>query len=221
MTCLLDELQRLNENGLGFGSDEGSAVVSCVLERWASIYGTWGSLSSLKTYNEPWLVNFLRAALLFSYALLIPNRYKSLINEDDNIYFNMSMLLCVVELGIFTLMWYLAYAIRNPFRPTLFIRGLQRTSLITQKQVIMFLAERNFKRWDDNDYISGSKYGWIKDRFGKKALGLGSLSKVDEDEGKEDRRPVIRKSNKGAGKVSDANDGLPQKTFVRFKNVNF
>ena len=204
MTCLLDELQRLNENGLGFGADEGSAVVSCVLERWGLIYGTWGSLSSLKTYSEPWLVNVLRATLLVSYALLIPNRYKRLINEDDNKWANMSMLLCVVELGIFTLMWYLAYAIRNPFRPTLFIRGLQRTSLVTQNQVVKFLADKNFSKWDEQDYKNDSSYGWFQDSggLGKEPLGLGAFDK------KKSRDKTRKKA-------------VDNQVFVKFKNVNF
>ena len=219
MTCLLDELQRLNENELGFGKDEGSAVVSCVLERWGLIYGSWCSLSSLKTYSEPWLVNVLRGTLLFSYALLIPNRYKHMINEDDNIWANMSMLLCVTELGIFTLMWYLAYAIRNPFRPTLFIRGLQRTSLITQNQVVKFLADVNFSRWDELDYKNDSSYGWFKDDdgLGKKPLGLGKLTLERNDREKETKTGKAQKRRAG-GNLSQKTE---EKNFVRFKNVNF
>ncbi len=228
MTCLLDELQRLNENELGFGQDEGSAVVSCVLERWGLIYGSWGSLSSLKTYSEPWLVNVLRGALLFSYALLIPNRYKHMINEDDNIWANMSMLLCVVELGIFTLMWYLAYAIRNPFRPTLFIRGLQRTSLLTQNQVVNFLADVYFSRWDEMDYKNDSSYGWFKDNdgLGLEPLGLGKIQlegetpgrkKIQMNEGKQGR--PAKRIKKGPG--GDISQKKEERMFVKFKNVNF
>ena len=219
MTCLLDELQRLNESELGFGADEGSAVVSCVLERWGLIYGVWGSLSSLKTYEEPWLVNVLRAALLFSYALLIPNRYKSYINEDDNIWFNMSILLCVVELGIFTLMWYLAYAIRNPFRPTLCIKGLQRTSLITQNQVVKFLADQNFSAWDEQDYKNDSSYGWFKDEdgLGRDPLGLGKIKMQFEGKETKTGRPQKRKAG---GPLSQKTNDIARR-FVRFKNVNF
>ena len=226
MTCLLDELQRLNESGLGFGADEGSAVVSCVLERWGLIYGTWGSLSSLKTYEEPWLVNVLRAALLFSYALLIPNRYKSYINEDDNIWFNMSILLCVVELGIFTLMWYLAYAIRNPFRPTLCIKGLQRTSLITQNQVVMFLGDQNFSAWDEQDYKNDSSYGWFKDMDGLKnklePLGLRKIPKFGFEENETKGRSESKKGGPQRRKPGGAlSQKMEERKFVRFKNVNF
>ena len=216
MTCLLDELQRLNENGLGFGEDEGSAVVSAIFERWGLIYGTWGSLSSLKFYEEPWGVNFLRAGLLLSYALLIPNRYVGYA-EVDNVYFNTVVLLCMLELGIFTLMWYLAYVIRNPFRPTLCIRGLQRTSLVTQNQVVSFMDTEQIKRWDNLDYINGSYYGWTEDGQKVNPIGIGKIPFTEAE-----KRRNIRKGKPAPNvRVNAKKENEEEKNFVRFKNVNF
>jgi len=156
MTVLMDEVMRLFENGLGFGVDEGSAVASAAIDRWNAIYGTWGTLSSLKTFSEPLIVNIFRAVLIGIYAWFMPKtylKYSGVIEESWLFIFVGSDML------VFCLMWWLAFAVRNPFKNSFIIRNVSKLAYQTQFQVQQLMA--NQLEFDKVDYSSNSEYGYI------------------------------------------------------------
>ncbi len=121
MTVLMDEIMRLFENGLGFGVDEGSAIASAAIERWNSIYGTWGTLSSLKTFSEPLVVNVFRAVLIGIYAWFMPKTYLKYKGVLDDYWL---FIFVGGDMLVFCLMWWLAFAVRNPFKNSFIIRNV-------------------------------------------------------------------------------------------------
>jgi len=157
MTVLLDELMRLFENGLGFGEDEGSAIISAAIERWNAIYATWGTMASLKTFAEPIAVNTFRLVLVGTYAYFVPIGYLKYVGTgiEDRIRWYVA-----AEMFIFCLMWWLAFAVRNPFKHSWVIRNVNRLAYSTQFQVLHLMAYQQI--FDNCDYGSDSKYGYIK-----------------------------------------------------------
>ena len=157
MTVLLDELMRLFENGLGFGEDEGSAVVSAAIDRWNAIYATWGTMASLKTFSEPFAVNMFRLLLVGTYAYFVPIGYLKYVGTDIE---DFIMLYVAGEMFIFCLMWWLAFAVRNPFKNSWVIRNVNTLAYSTQYQVLHLMAKQ--EEFDKKDYDSNSKYGYIR-----------------------------------------------------------
>ncbi len=168
MTVLLDELMRLFENKLGFGEDEGSAVASAAIDRWNALYGTWGTLASLKTYSEPLVVNMFRAGLIGVYAWFMPKGYLKYYEIVDNYWL---YIFVGGDMFIFCLMWWLAFAVRNPFKNSWIIRNVGKLAYQTQYQVQQLMS--NQKAFDSMDYKSNSKYGYIQIPNGKdKTVGI-------------------------------------------------
>lgn len=156
MTVILDEIMRLFENGLGFGEDEGSAIVSAAIDRWNAIYATWGTMASLKTFSEPFAVNLFRLILVGVYAYFMPVGYLKYIGVEEEwvifMYVGGDML-------IFCLMWWLAFAVRNPFRNSFIIKNVNSLAYQTQFQVLHLMKHQKY--FDKEDYSSNSKYGYI------------------------------------------------------------
>jgi len=159
MTVLMDEIMRLFENGLGFGADEGSAIASAAIDRWNSIYATWGTLSSLKTFSEPLVVNIFRAVLIGIYAWFMPKTYLKYHGILEEYWL---FIFVAGDMLIFCLMWWLAFAVRNPFKNSFIIRNVSKLAYQTQFQVQQLMA--NQIEFDKRDYNSDSKYGYIGDR---------------------------------------------------------
>jgi hypothetical protein len=182
MTVLMDELMRLFENGLGFGADEGSAIASAAIDRWNAIYGTWGTLSSLKTFSEPLVVNMFRAVLIGIYAWFMPKSYLKYIGVLDEYWL---FIFVGSDMLVFCLMWWLAFAVRNPFKNSFIIRNVGKLAYQTQFQVQQLMA--NQLEFDKKDYNSNSEYGYIGERGGKKSKTIGiDIFKPDDGESVED-----------------------------------
>ena len=156
MTVLLDEIMRLFENGLGFGEDEGSAVVSAAIERWNAIYATWGTMASLKTFSEPFAVNLFRIVLVGLYAYFVPIGYLKYVGTDVEEWIRWYV---AGEMFIFCLMWWLAFAVRNPFKNSYVIRDVNALAYSTQYQVLNLMA--NQREFDNKDYGTNSMFGYI------------------------------------------------------------
>lgn len=156
MTVLLDELMRLFENGLGFGEDEGSAVVSAAIDRWNAIYATWGTMASLKTFAEPLAVNMFRLLLVGTYAYFVPIGYLKYVGTgaEPSITWYVAG-----EMFIFCLMWWLAFAVRNPFKHSYVIRNVNTLAYSTQYQVLNLMT--NQRVFDNKDYGTNSMFGYI------------------------------------------------------------
>jgi hypothetical protein len=159
MTVLMDEIMRLFENGIGFGTDEGSAIASAAIARWNSIYATWGTLSSLKTFSEPLVVNIFRAVLIGIYAWFMPKTYLKYHGILEEYWL---FIFVAGDMLIFCLMWWLAFAVRNPFKNSFIIRNVSKLAYQTQFQVQQLMA--NQLEFDKRDYNSNSKYGYIGDK---------------------------------------------------------
>ena len=172
MTVLLDELMRVFENGLGFGSDEGSAIATSAIEKWNAIYGTWGSLSSLKTFREPFLVSFLRILMLSAYAWFTPTKYSKYV--DDQFWFYTYSL---IDVWFFAWLNWISYAIRNPFKDSnrWIIDTVDGPALQTQSQVIYFMS-RSYE-FDISDYKPRSRFGYIVD--GKTPIGFEKIEELE------------------------------------------
>lgn len=156
MTVVLDEIMRLFENGLGFGEDEGSAVASAAIERWNAIYATWGTMASLKTFSEPFAVNLFRMILVGAYAYFMPVGYLKYIGVEEEWVIFMYV---GGDMMIFCLMWWLAFAVRNPFRNSFIIKNVNKLAYETQFQVLHLMMYQEY--FDNKDYGSDSKYGYI------------------------------------------------------------
>jgi hypothetical protein len=178
MTVLMDEIMRLFENGLGFGEDEGSAIASAAIERWNAIYGTWGTLSSLKTFSEPLIVNIFRAVLIGIYAWFMPKTYLKYNGVLDDYWL---FIFVGGDMLVFCWMWWLAFAVRNPFKNSFIIRNVSKLAYQTQFQVQQLMA--NQIEFDKRDYNSDSKYGYIGDRGGgqSKTIGVDIFKPTDEE----------------------------------------
>lgn len=178
MTVLLDEMMRLFENGLGFGVDEGSAIASAAIDRWNSMYGTWGTLSSLKTFSEPLIVNMFRAALIGIYAWFMPKTYLKYYGILDEYWL---FIFVGGDMLIFCLMWWLAFAVRNPFKNSFIIRNVNKLAYQTQYQVQQLMA--NQLPFDTRDYKSNSQYGYIGTlgRDGSKTIGFDIFKPTGEE----------------------------------------
>ena len=168
MTVLMDEIMRLFENGLGFGADEGSAIASAAIDRWNSIYATWGTLSSLKTFSEPLVVNIFRAVLIGIYAWFMPKTYLKYHGILEEYWL---FIFVAGDMLIFCLMWWLAFAVRNPFKNSFIIRNVSKLAYQTQFQVQQLMA--NQLEFDKRDYNSNSEYGYIGDRRGGPSKTIG------------------------------------------------
>ena len=154
-TVLLDEIMVVSENALGFGNDEGSAVMSAVYAKWDAMYAAWGDMSSIKTYDEPNHVHIYRMLMLVGYAILMPFNYIKYVRDSDE--FLLYMLWVVVDMMVFLVMWYIAYAIRNPFADVRCMNGVKATSAKTQEQVLKLLKHQLC--FEMKDYKKG-RYGY-------------------------------------------------------------
>ncbi len=215
MTVLLDELMRLFENGLGFGEDEGSAIISAAIERWNAIYATWGTMASLKTFSEPIAVNMFRLFLVGTYAYFVPIGYLKYVGTgiEDRIRWYVA-----AEMFIFCLMWWLAFAVRNPFKHSWVIRNVNRLAYSTQFQVLHLMAYQRI--FDSTDYGSNSKYGYLtkKDSDVTDRYGFFSKKRWSEEEALE---RLIKAVNKRNITVKNDNRGLERiisEAFTRMKN---
>ena len=215
MTVLLDELMRLFENGLGFGEDEGSAVVSAAIDRWNAIYATWGTMASLKTFSEPLAVNTFRLLLVGTYAYFVPIGYLKYVGTgiEDRIRWYVAG-----EMFIFCLMWWLAFAVRNPFKNSWVIRNVNRLAYSTQFQVLHLMAYQRI--FDSTDYGSNSKYGYLtkKDSDVADRYGFFSKKRWSEEEALERLIDAVNKRNIT---VKNDNRGLEliiSEAFTRMKN---
>lgn len=191
MTILLDEINRIGELELGFGEDEGSAVLSAALTKWDSIYASWGSLASHKTYSEPSLVQLYRAFFIFVYAFITPVRYLPL-HQNNN---HWCLIDCsgyavdpyiwwsVVDISVVATLWWVSYYIRNPFNKSLWFGRSNITDGIskeTQMQINKFLI--NAKNLEQKDYTFGDRFGWGGKGKNPYPLGFKHLKFTDEDE---------------------------------------
>ena len=152
MTVLLDETMKISENNLGFGNDEGSAVMSAIYTKWEQIYGSWGAMSSIKGFAEPILVHLYRCLMLLAYAFMMPYSYIDMISfgeDDDNVIF-WCVFLTFIDVSIFAMMWYIAYEIRNPFVDVRCMNGVKPISAQTQKQVVNLIKYQ--KDYEEMDY---------------------------------------------------------------------
>jgi len=170
MTVLLDEINKIGELKIGFGKEESSAVLAAVLNKWEGIYGSWGEMSSVKTYSEPTVIQLYRAVFIFLYAFIAPIKYLPL-HENDNKW-------CIVDCGdgytvdpyiwwslvdvsIYAVLWWVAYYVRNPFDKELWFGRsdiVVEVSTSTQRQVNRFVM--NAKHLEEKDYKKGFRYGW-------------------------------------------------------------
>lgn len=152
MTVLLDETMKISENNLGFGNDEGSAVMSAIYTKWEQIYGSWGAMSSIKGFAEPILVHLYRCLMLLAYAFMMPYSYIDMISfgEDDANVLFWCVFLTFIDISIFAMMWYIAYEIRNPFVDVRCMNGVKPISAQTQKQVVNLIKYQ--KDYEELDY---------------------------------------------------------------------
>ena len=132
MTVLVDELSKIAESKLGFGEDEGAAIRSEIYAKWDSIYASWGSMSSIKSYSEPTIVHLFRFSLLMAYAVLMPYMYLEELKTSIERY----LAYVFLEVFVFAFLWYTAYAIRNPFKDVACMRGVKPIASTTQLQVL-------------------------------------------------------------------------------------
>tara|TARA_Y100000385_G_C12986209_1_gene590744 strand:+ start:367 stop:1086 length:720 start_codon:yes stop_codon:yes gene_type:complete len=132
MTVLVDELSKIAESKLGFGEDEGAAIRSEIYAKWDSIYASWGSMSSIKSYSEPTIVHLFRFSLLMAYAVLMPYMYLEELKTSIERY----LAFVFLEVFVFAFLWYTAYAIRNPFKEVACMRGVKPIASTTQLQVL-------------------------------------------------------------------------------------
>ena len=191
MTILLDEINRISELNLGFGEDEGSAVLSAALTKWDSIYASWGSLASHKTYSEPTLVLLYRAFFIFVYAFITPIKYLPLHQNNKN----WCLVDCrgyavdpyiwwsIVDISVVSTLWWVSYYIRNPFNKSLWFGRSEITDNIskgTQMQINRFLI--NAKSLEQKDYIFGDRFGWGGKGKNPYPLGFKHLKFTDDDE---------------------------------------
>jgi hypothetical protein len=202
MTVLLDELMRLFENGLGFGEDEGSAIISAAIERWNAIYATWGTMASLKTFSEPFAVNMFRLLLVGTYAYFVPIGYLKYVGTDIE---DFIMWYVSGEMFIFCLMWWLAFAVRNPFKNSWVIRNVNRLAYSTQFQVLHLMAYQRI--FDNTDYGSNSKYGYLTKKESKVTDRYDFFSKERWSEEKALER-LIEAVNRRNITVKNDNSGL-------------
>jgi hypothetical protein len=215
MTVLLDELMRLFENGLGFGEDEGSAIISAAIERWNAIYATWGTMASLKTFSEPLAVNMFRLLLVGTYAYFVPIGYLKYVGTDVE---DFIMWYVAGEMFIFCLMWWLAFAVRNPFKNSWVIRNVNRLAYSTQFQVLHLMAYQRI--FDSTDYGSNSKYGYLTKKDSDVADRYSFFSQERWSEEKALER-LIKAVNKRNITVKNDNRGLERiisEAFTRMEN---
>lgn len=152
MTVLVDELSKIAESNLGFGSDEGSAIRTEIYAKWDSIYASWGSMSSIKSYSEPTIVHLFRFSLLMAYACLMPYMYLESLSESVERY----LAFVFLEVFVFAFLWYTAYAIRNPFQEVVCMRGVKPIASETQMQVLNLILSSliyDRKDYEQNDSI--------------------------------------------------------------------
>ena len=163
MTVLLDELIKVSENGLGFGKDEGSAVMSAVYAKWEGIYASWGEMASIKSYREPLVVHLYRAVMMGIYAVFVPYNYSLSLTRDTSLNmfdstFPFSYFTYVIaDVAFFSIMWSIAYSIRNPFKDVKFMRGVKPISSATQHQILNLMKGQEY--FDNLDYGGW----WMKD----------------------------------------------------------
>lgn len=156
MTVLLDELIKISENGLGFGKDEGSAVMSTIYAKWDSIYASWGEMASIKSYREPLVVHLYRAVMLGVYAVFVPYNYSIKLSRNtsmnifDNEFPYSYFLYVIADVAFFSIMWSIAYSIRNPFKDVKFMRGVKPISSATQHQILELMKYQ--VSFDNLDY---------------------------------------------------------------------
>lgn len=156
MTVLLDEIIKVSENELGFGKDEGSAVMSAVYTKWDSIYAAWGEMASIKSYREPLVVHLYRAVMLGVYAVFVPYNYSIKLSRNtsmnifDNEFPYSYFLYVIADVAFFSIMWSIAYSIRNPFKDVKFMRGVKPISSATQHQILNLMKGQ--VSFDNSDY---------------------------------------------------------------------
>lgn len=190
MTILLDELNRIGELGLGFGKDEGAAVMSAAIAKWENIYASWGTLASHKTYGEPTLVLLYRAFFIFLYAFITPVKYLPLHSNNkhwcvvdcDGYVIDPYIWWSVVDISVVATLWWVSYYIRNPFNKGLWFGRTEITDGISngaQMQINRFLI--NAKSLEEKDYTSGDRFGWGGKGKNPYPLGFKRLKFVEYD----------------------------------------
>lgn len=76
MYCLLDQINILQERGKGV-LDQQYAKERDLIMKWQHIYGSWGTMYSLSTYDQPSTVHFTICLSLLLYTYVLTHYYKS------------------------------------------------------------------------------------------------------------------------------------------------
>ena len=177
MTVLVDELSKIAESKLGFGEDEGAAVRSEIYAKWDSIYASWGSMSSIKSYSEPTIVHLFRFSLLMAYALLMPYMYLDELKDSVERY----LAFVFLEVFVFAFLWYTAYTVRNPFQDVVCMRGVKPIASATQLQVLNLIEQAVV--YDQKDYLDDivlqELFKKKKDKFRRRSMAFGSQPPMD------------------------------------------
>ncbi len=140
MTMLLDELTRCAENGLGFG---GPSVQKTFYAKWQDIYGSWGKMSSVKTFREPAILITFKIFIFILYAITMPYMYRG--SHYDTLF---------VALDIFVLagLWVIAYYIRNPFKARLGSSGVSNIARAASDQISRLMYNKTHEILETTEY---------------------------------------------------------------------
>jgi len=140
MTMLLDEMTRCAENGLGFGN---SSVQKTFYTKWQDIYGSWGKMSSVKTFREPAILITFKIFIFILYAITMPYMYRG--SHYDTVF---------VVLDIFVLagLWVVAYYIRNPFKARLGSSGVSNIARGASNQISRLMYGKTHEILETTEY---------------------------------------------------------------------
>ena len=124
--------------------------------------------------------------MLVGYAILMPFNYIKYVRDSDELL--LYMLWVIVDMMVFLVMWYIAYAIRNPFADVRCMNGVKATSAKTQEQVLKLLKHQLC--FEMKDYKNG-RYGYnIGDG---RAIGL---DKIDNPGARENWNKALNQIDK-------------------------
>lgn len=147
MTMLLDELTRCAENGLGFGN---GPVQKTFHAKWQDIYGSWGKMSSLKTYREPGALILFKVSIVILYAWFMPYNYRG------SAWYNYFV---ITDIFIVISLWVVAFYIRNPFKSTLGASGVETIAKGAAKQISRLMYNKTHEKLETTEYKDG---GFLK-----------------------------------------------------------
>ena len=147
MTMLLDELTRCAENGLGFGN---GPVQKTFHAKWQDIYGSWGKMSSLKTYREPGVLILFKVAIFMLYACFMPYNYRGSAWYSHFV---------ITDICIVISLWVVAFYIRNPFKTTLGASGVEDVAKGAAKQISRLMYNKTHEKLETTEYKDG---GFLK-----------------------------------------------------------